>query len=471
MYPLLLACVAVGVISIVQAQPLPTPSSEPSPNDVAQDADTPQAPKEVDVQPTARDEQIRERVLNILQATTWFRAPQVKVREGVVFLDGQTTLKEYKTWARNLASNTQDVVAVVNRIEIMERSPWDFSPAREQLRQLWRDTVQALPLVGFALVVLMVAWWATKGVRRLAWHLLHGRIASRLLRDVVAKAISIPVFLVGLYIVLHVAGLTRLALTVIGSTGLAGLIIGIAFRDIMENFLASILISMQRPFQVHDLVEVGGHTGLVQSMTTRGTVLMSLDGNHIQIPNATIYKSIIRNFTANPNRRGDFVVGIGYDDAIPEAQKVMMQVLTEHPAILPEPAPAVLVETLGAATVNLRVSFWLDGSEHDYFKTKSSVIRMIKRALQDAGISMPDEAREVVFPSGVPVRMLEARPEADRDGRHAEMPSTSFAPDPVSTAAEGNLDSDTAGLQDQARRARPPEEGVNLLADSPSSSC
>ena len=267
----------------------------------------------------------------------------------------------------------------------------------------------------------------------------------------------------GLYLVLHVAGLTRLALTVIGSTGLAGLIIGIAFRDIMENFLASILISMQRPFHLHDFIEVDGHAGLVESMTMRGTVLMSLDGNHIQIPNATIYKSTIRNFTANPNRRGDFVVGIGYDDAIPMAQEVMMRVLTEHPAILPEPAPAVLVESLGAATVNLRVWFWLDSSEHDYFKTKSSVIRMIKRALQDAGVSMPDESREVVFPHGVPVRMLESRHPVSQDGAPHGTPPIS---DPVSTAAEGDLGTETARLQDQARHARTPEAGQNLLADS-----
>jgi small-conductance mechanosensitive channel len=198
-------------------------------------------------------------------------------------------------------------------------------------------------------------------------------------------------------------------------------------------------------------------------MTTRGTVLMSLDGNHIQIPNATIYKNTIRNYTANPNRRGDFVVGIGYDDAIPMAQEVIMQVLTNHPTILREPLPAVLVDALGAATVNLRVLFWFNGVQHDYSKTKSSVIRMVKRALQDAGISMPDESREVVFPNGVPVRMLAERLDRAGDGGHPSSPPSALVPDPVSTAAEGDLGSETERLQDQARRARPPEEGMNLL--------
>lgn len=457
--------VLIFLLSGRPAQGQSAPDTPTSLNSQENSEDVPQTPQEVDVQPVARDEEIRDRLLHILEATTWFQQPRVEVREGVVFLDGWSKLKEYKTWAKNLANNTQDVVAVVNRMAIIERSPWDFSPAWEGLRRLWRDTVQMLPVVGLALVVLTLTWWATKFVSRLARQFFQGRTTSALLRDVMAKAVSIPVFLIGVYIVLHIAGLTRLALTVVGSTGVAGLVIGIAFRDIMENFLASILISMQRPFQLHDLIEVEGHTGLVQSMTTRGTVLMSLDGNHIQIPNATIYKNTIRNYTANPNRRGDFVVGIGYDNAIPTAQEVIMHILSHHPTVLQTPPPAVLVDALGAATVNLRVFFWLDGVRHDYFKTRSSVIRRVKRGLQDAGISMPDESREVVFPDGVPVHTLPGPVEAARKGTETSLPPAPLESEPVSTAAEGDLGSEAERLQDQARRARLPEAGKNLLED------
>jgi small conductance mechanosensitive channel len=80
--------------------------------------------------------------------------------------------------------------------------------------------------------------------------------------------------------------------------------------------------------------------------------------------------------------------------------------------VLGNPEPWVLVDGLGSATVQLRVYFWLEGTTHSWLKVRSSVIRLVKRAFQDAGISMPDEAREVVFPDGVPVRMLEAGPES-----------------------------------------------------------
>ena len=223
------------------------------------------------------------------------------------------------------------------------------------------------------------------------------------------------VFLFGIYIVLRVSGLTQLALTVVGGTGLIGLAVGIAFRDITENFLASIFLSMQRPFETGDLVEVAGVTGYVQQLNVRTTILMTLDGNLVQIPNATVYKSNLRNFTTNSNRREDFVVGIGYEESINEAQEIARKVLADHPAVLNDPEPSVLADSLGKATINLRVYFWLNGREHSWLKVRSSVIRLVKLAFQKHGISMPDEAREVVFPQGIPVTMLDGK-RADAHG-------------------------------------------------------
>ena len=126
----------------------------------------------------------------------------------------------------------------------------------------------------------------------------------RLLLNIVVRAFSIPVFLLGLYFVLQAAGLTRLALTILGGTGLAGIIVGFAFRDIAENFLASILLSVRNPFRTGDLIEVAGHTGIVQNLNTRSSVLLTLDGNHVQIPNATVYKSTIKNYSSMPQPTG-----------------------------------------------------------------------------------------------------------------------------------------------------------------------
>lgn len=286
------------------------------------------------------------------------------------------------------------------------------------------------------------------------------------MRSVVAGGVGILVFLFGTYIVLRASGLTRLAMTVVGGTGLVGLAVGIAFRDITENFLASIFLSMQRPFAMGDLVEVCGVTGYVQQLNVRTTILMTLEGNLVQIPNATVYKSNLCNFTTNANRREDFVVGIGYDDSIDHAQEIARAVLTEHPAVLKDPEPWVLAENLGNATISLRIYFWFDGHKYSPPKVRSSLIRLVKRAYQKEGISMPDEAREVVFLQGIPVTML--------DNKTAERPAApppkrppasgqNGEPEAVSTKAEAGLSSDASTIKEQAREATDLHAAENLL--------
>jgi small conductance mechanosensitive channel len=188
--------------------------------------------------------------------------------------------------------------------------------------------------------------------------------------------------------------------------------------------------------------------------------LMTPDGNHVQIPNATVYKSNIYNYTSNPNRRIDFGIGIGYEDSITASQKVAMRVLAEHPAVLKDPEPWVLVDNLGSATVNLRIYFWIDGTQHSWLKVKSSVIRLVKRAYQAADISMPDDAREMFFPKGVSVRLIEPGSATAEPARAAHDPAS------VSTDAEAGLSSEARKIQEQASQSRKPEEGENLLEET-----
>ena len=453
-----LACFA-ALAAPALAQESPRPAVPPSLEKPAE------APTQVTVQPRIRDFDIRERLESILKATGWFADAKVRVQDGVVFLTGQTESDEFKKWAGNLARNTQDVTAVVNQIEVVEPSIWDFQPALFGLRVFWRTVLRALPFVAFALIILAAAWGAAKLATAISRVPLQRRLANPLLREVGARSIGAGVFVVGLYVVFEVVGLTNAAMTVMGGTGVLGLVLGIAFRDITENFLTSVFLSVQSPFRTGDLVEIAGIVGYVQRLTTRATILITLDGNHVQIPNAIVYKSNIHNYTSNPNRREDFIVGIGYQDVISDAQEVALKVLVQHPAVLNEPEPLVLVDSLGKATVNLRVYFWLDGSQHSWLKVTSSVIRLIKRAFQEAGISMPDEARELVFPDGVPVRLIEAggKKEDARQPRRPYMLPAGEEAATKSTDAEAGLRSDAGVIQEQARQARTPEQGANLL--------
>lgn len=446
--------ILVAGIALYSQQPQEASSQTPEP--------APQVAGSISVNSAVADTRIAERLTRILNATKWFRQVNVRVDQGLVFLDGQTDSEERKIWAGDLARNTEGVVAAVNQISVDEASAWDFTPAWSEMHRLGSQALKRSPLIGLSLLILILAWAMMLWVSRSARFVFHRWLDNLLLRRVVSRTIAVPVFLLGIYLALRVAGLTSLAATVLGGTGLIGLIIGIAFREIAENFLASLMISIQNPFAQGDLITVAGHQGFVQSVNTRATLLMTLDGNHVQVPNATIYKSTIINFTANPNSRFDFLVGIGYDDSIENAQAVARAVLERQEGLLADPEPWVIVETLGAATVNLRIYFWVNTARYNALKVRSAVIRGVKRAFVTAGISMPDESREVVFPNGVPVHMLEEKPPAPAVSEvlsNAEAVATASEVPPT----EGDLTTEATDIEQQAQRARKPEGGTNLL--------
>ncbi|WP_255011165.1 mechanosensitive ion channel family protein [Roseovarius sp. M141] len=428
----------------------------------AQDPAASASQKEIAVAPDVRDSEIADRLQRILTASQWFKSLAVSVSEGIVFLDGDAETDEHKEWARQLALRTEGVVAVVDRIEVKPQISWDLTPTWREVERLAERAQWFAPLTVVSLFILLFTWIISRGVTALARHWLRRRIPSTLLLQFVARALSIPVILIGIYLVLQVAGLTRLAVTVLGGTGLIGIILGLAFREIAENSLASILLSMRNPFRVGDQIRVADHQGIVQNLNMRTTVLLTLDGNHVQIPNAVVFKSIIENFSTNPNRRSEFVVGIGYDDSVLEAQSVIIAALHQHPAVLNDPEPNALVDQLGASTVNIRVQFWFDGKAYSVFKIRSALMRQVKQALQNAGISMPDESREIIFPDGVLVRHAPA----SEDGRQTTPPPPDLRSEDAAmvTSGEGDLTSERDELERQADAADMTGAGENLLA-------
>lgn len=459
---------AIAMISLsAMAQDLPeenVPAETPTEESVVSE-------QIVEVDAQVEDADIVERLKLILETTGRFRDLGVRVENGVLFLTGVTQSVEVREKATALAVKVEGVTWVVNNIEVRipEEPIWNFDPALKEMNTLWREAVQGLPLLVLGLAILLLTLFVGSGASRILQPILARRLQSAMLQSVMNKTIVAIIGIVGLYFFLRVSGLTPLAVAMLSGTGVLGLLLGFAFRDIAENFLASVLISVQRPFRIGDTIEVDGHTGIVQKVTTRGTLLMAFDGNYIQIANSTVYKNTIRNFTANPKLRLDFVVGIGYDASIAEAQSVILKVLHEHDAVLNDPEPSVLVEMLASATANIRVYFWINSHTHSGLKVKSAAIRLSLAALSEAGISMPDDAREVVFPDGVPLIQFDEKTHEARKARASEESIDRARHDQeiAATEAEGDLGSEVEELNRQAAESVLPEEGKDLLEEPP----
>lgn len=182
-------------------------------------------------------------------------------------------------------------------------------PSVWSLHMIWQGLVEqgdkvakSIPAFIFSAAILLVSWALARIVYKFMPRLFHDRENPALLHEVAARAVSFLVFMSGVYFIAEMADLTTMAFTVISGTGILGVIVGIAFRDITENFLASILLSLHAPFRAGDQIDVvapvSGYTvtGRVQKLTVRVTILKLADGSLLQIPNATIYKSNIRRY-------------------------------------------------------------------------------------------------------------------------------------------------------------------------------
>ncbi len=298
-------------------------------------------------------------------------------------------------------------------------------PGAEQVADGWGRltdradaAVKMLPVLGVALLVIVVFGMLASLVRRWDWLF---RLFSRnqLLRSVIRNIVSTAVLLLGIIFALEILDATKFVGAVLGAAGVIGLAVGFAFKDLVENYLASILLAIRRPFNVRDLVDIDGHLGKVMSLTTRATILMTLDGNHIRLPNAKVFKAVILNFTRNPRRRFSFNIGAGTGEDLIAAQRLGLSTLTQMEGVMEDPEPFSVVDNLGDSTVSIEFRGWVDQEHHDFERVRGEAIRRIKVAFDSANIEMPEPTYRVLMTSQEAVaRPSPPKPVSEDDGFH-----------------------------------------------------
>jgi small-conductance mechanosensitive channel len=183
----------------------------------------------------------------------------------------------------------------------------------------------------------------------------------------------------------------------IAGLGISSVAIGFAFKDILQNWLAGLLILIQRPFRVGDQIEVKGHEGTVQRIETRATIIRTYDGQRIVIPNRELYTNSIVVRTAHDTRRSDYDIGVGYGDDIDAACAAIVAAVARVGAVETNPAPEALVWDLAASWVTIRARWWTNSLRTDVVHARAAAIREIKLALDAAGIDLPFETKVQLF--------------------------------------------------------------------------
>lgn len=384
-----------------------------------QDSGGDEGPSEGPEEPVAElsDEEMGRRLVQRLWRVQGVREVEVTVDGGVAVISGEVQDTATRSKVSEIARAQEGIVDVRNELvlggEVVERIGSAFERSRLKLRML----VGYLPLLAVAVAILALSGLLAHLIARPALaRRLVGR--NRFLVEVARQGIRFAILLAGLLIALDLLDATALVGAVFGAAGLAGLAIGFAFKDLIENYVASVLLSLRRPFMPNDHVVIDGHEGVVVSLNSRATVLMTLDGNHLRLPNALVFKSVMLNYTRNEERRFDFTVGVGVNEDLALARRVGLDTLRSMEGVLDDPPPLAMITGFGESSVTVQYLAWVNQSKVSYGKVKGEAIRLVKRALDTAGVDLPEPTYRVVL--GAPAGSGLDIPETPRADRNAE---------------------------------------------------
>ena len=294
------------------------------------------------------------------------------------------------------------------------RARFDFT--LEKVADKFAELLAKTPMLLAALLVVALASWIGGFVsRRLHW--LRLRTDNPYMDALIRRVIRTLIVLFGVVIALDLLDATTLVSAVLGSAGVVGLVLGFAFKDIAENYVAGILLSLRKPFSPGDHVKIDDREGKVVALQSRTTLMMTLDGNELQLPNALVFKAVLLNYSRNPRRRFDFTVTIDGGQSIRVSHALAIEQISRVEGVLAEPAPSWNVQEYTPGGIALRFFGWIDQRESDLGKVRSEAIRLVKAAFAQRGIESPRTTYHVLTArdpdAGAPAG--HAEPEHSRD--------------------------------------------------------
>ncbi|OYD91504.1 mechanosensitive ion channel protein MscS [Nostoc sp. 'Peltigera membranacea cyanobiont' 210A] len=274
----------------------------------------------------------------------------------------------------------------------------DISALWDRVQGMINGFIVLLPNIVLALIVFAIFFAVARAIKRVVKRLTRDRHQARNLGLVLGRLAQGTILLIGLFVALSIVIPTFRAGDLIQLLGISGVAIGFAFRDILQNFLAGILILLTEPFQINDQIVFKDFEGTVENIETRATTIRTYDGRRIVIPNSELFTNSVTVNTAFDSRRLQYDVGIGYGDDIDRAKELMLEALHSVPEILKDPAPDVLLMELAESTVNIRVRWWINPPRRaDDLASRDKVLSTIKKTLVENGIDLPFPTQQILL--------------------------------------------------------------------------
>jgi small-conductance mechanosensitive channel len=343
----------------------------------------------------AQDAAIATRIRDILAELEGYGDVTVSASSGIVTLRGSTLDTVAANRLNELVSRVEGVVAIKNEVIQTVDVGQRLDPAFDRFLERGSRLLSFAPLalVAVSLFVLVILLGFAIARLKYPWE----RLApNAFIADLYRQIVRIAFVIGGLVIALDVLNATALLSGILGAAGIVGLAIGFAVRDTVENFIASIMLSIRQPFRPNDTVEIEGDTGKVIRLTSRATILLSFDGNHIRIPNSTVFKSRIVNFSRNAERRFTFQLGVTPEADLAAAQALALEVLEGLPFGLNTPRASVWIEGVGDSSVTMGMAAWINQNDTSIVLARSEAIRLVQAAYDHAGIGAQAPAYRIL---------------------------------------------------------------------------
>ncbi|ALF59674.1 mechanosensitive ion channel family protein [Psychrobacter urativorans] len=352
---------------------------------------------QIETTPTPlKDNDIRQRISGIFSEIEGLHAINVSVNQGVVTLTGETPNEKKAQQAINLTNRLTDVVTVEDRINRTLDVQDNVNSVYQGLKNQGKTIVKASPLLLVGIVVFaMVTWfgnWLSK--RQKMWQRLT---PNPFVAELLSQTVKVVFIIVGMILALSFIGAETILGTLLGGAGVIGIAVGFAVKDTIENYIASLMLSIRQPFRARDHIVINGKEGIVVRLTSRATILMTLDGNQLRIPNAEVFKSTILNYTKNPERRFTFELGVDNNDDPLAAIKVGIDVIRTLDFVLDKPKAIATIKAVGDSNIILEFKVWVNQLDTDFSKARSIAIREAKHALENAGFSLPEPIYRLRF--------------------------------------------------------------------------
>ena len=356
-----------------------------------------------------QDAAIAVRIRGIIGELDGFENVTVTVSSGIVTLRGTTLDGATATRLSSIAARVEGVVAIENEVIGTTDVVTRLNPAAHRFIARTNQFIAFLPLAAVAAIAFATVVFIGFLIARLKspWD----RFApNKFIANIYRQLLRLCFIVAGLVVALDILGATALLSTILGAAGIVGLAIGFAVKDTVENFIASIMLSIRQPFRPNDTIELDGDIGNVIRLTSRATILLSFDGNHIRIPNATVFKSRIVNYSRNAERRFVFDLNVAYGTDLTMARQLALDTLQSLPFVLRTPAADVWISDLGDSTVTLRLGAWIAQDNTSFARARGEAMRLSLAAFDAAGIEMPEPTYRLITDSRIAPSMSKSPP-------------------------------------------------------------